>query len=334
MIFLTTALAVCSFQIKEVKEYFELKYPKSWPEPVYNFSDNHLTDEKIQLGRKLFYDPSLSRDKTISCSSCHLQFVGFTHIDHKLSHGIEGRKGTRNSPVLINLAWNSSFHWDGGVNNLEVQPINPIQHPLEMDNSLDSVLSYLNNDAEYLKRFKKAFGDSAVNSKNMLKALAQFTVSLVSSDSKFDKYMSNEVEFSQQEKNGYKLFNKHCNSCHTAPLFNSNKYASNGLPVDTALNDVGRFAITHIPADSFQFRIPTLRNIQFSTPYMHDGRFKKLKDVIDYYCDEIDKNTPYLSDGLKRKITLTENDKKDLIAFLYTLSDKKFLYNPNFQYPR
>ena len=329
-----TTLIVCAFQFDEFKKYIEFESPENWPEPVYDFSNNQLTEEKIHLGRQLFYDPSLSRDKTISCSSCHLQFVGFTHIDHELSHGIEGRKGNRNSPVLINLAWNSSFHWDGGVNNLDVQSINPIQHPLEMDNSLDSVLSYLNRTPKYVQQFKKAFGDSIITSKNFLKAIAQFTVSLVSCDSKFDQYQKKEVDFSDQEKNGYRLFKQNCNSCHTSPLFNSNNFASNGLPVDPFLNDLGRYSITHVPSDSFQFRIPTLRNIQFSTPYMHDGRFKTLKDVIDFYCDQLDKNSPWLSDELKKKITLTENDRKDLLAFLYTLSDKKFLYNPKYQYPR
>ena len=115
--------------------------PKKWPEPVYQFENNPLSEEGFRLGRDLFYDVNLSRDKSISCANCHLQYTGFTHVDHKVSHGIEGRKGTRNSPVLINLIWNNSFHWDGGVNHIEVQSINPIKHPAEMDNTLKNVLS-------------------------------------------------------------------------------------------------------------------------------------------------------------------------------------------------
>lgn len=315
-------------------EVESIEIPEGWPEPLYDFEKNPITHEGFVLGRKLFHDPLLSRDGTISCASCHSQYNGFTHVDHAVSHGIDDRKGTRNSPVLINLAWNNSFHWDGGVNNLEVQPLNPLSHPAEMDQSLEKVLEYLNQDDSYRSLFFQAFGDSVVSSKNVLLALAQFNASLVSSNSRYDKFMRDELEFTKQEKKGLKLFMKHCNSCHTAPLFNSNKYASNGLPIDTVYNDVGRFKITGNPEDSLKFRIPTLRNIAYTFPYMHDGRFKKLRQVVAYYAGEIDLENPYLSNELRKKIKLSSNDQKDLISFLLTLTDKEFLFNNKFELPK
>jgi cytochrome c peroxidase len=315
-------------------EVESIEIPEGWPEPLYDFEKNPITHEGFVLGRKLFHDPLLSRDGTISCASCHSQYNGFTHVDHAVSHGIDDRKGTRNSPVLINLAWNNSFHWDGGVNNLEVQPLNPLSHPSEMDQSLEKVLEYLNQNEAYRSLFFQAFGDSVVSSKNMLLALAQFNASLVSSNSRYDKFMRDELEFTKQEKKGLKLFMKHCNSCHTAPLFNSNKYASNGLPIDTVYNEFGRFKITGNPEDSLKFRIPTLRNIAYTFPYMHDGRFKKLRQVVAYYAGEIDLENPYLSNELRKKIKLSSNDQKDLISFLLTLTDKEFLFNNKFELPK
>ena len=334
LVFVLCSGILISFQDMVFTISSTISIPDNWPKPIFNFADNPLTEEGFQLGRELFYDPSLSGDKTISCASCHLQFTGFTHVDHNVSHGIGGRKGTRNAPALINLAWNSSFHWDGGVNHLEVQPTNPIQHSAEMDNTLENVLFYLKASTKYRQLFFAAFGDSLIDSKRMLKAFAQFNVSLISSNSKYDQYIRKEIAFTSQENNGLKIFRKHCASCHTEPLFNSNKFASNGLKMDTAFNDVGRYAITHLYEDSLQFRIPTLRNIEHTFPYMHDGRYRKLKEVIDLYTESIDIDGNYLSPELRRKISLNSDEKKDLIAFLYTLTDKEFLYNPRFGFPR
>ncbi|MFT6924004.1 MAG: cytochrome c peroxidase [Crocinitomicaceae bacterium] len=318
------------YSIKNVKvqRTASIQTPKGWPEPHYNPAKSN---SKFELGKKLFYDPKLSRDESVSCANCHLSYTAFTHVDHAVSHGIEGKKGTRNSPVLINLAWNNSFHWDGGVNHLEMQMINPIQHPAEMDNTLENVIAYLNSNQEYRKLFYAAYSDSVVNSKSMLQAFAYFTSQLISSNSKYDQYKNKELKLSKQEKNGMKLFKKNCNSCHTAPLFNSNVFASNGLPIDTNYNDVGRYAISKIGSDSLKFRVPTLRNIEHSYPYMHDGRFKKLRDVIDHYTNQIDLNDPYLSGELRKKIVLSDDEKKDLIAFLKTLTDREFLYNKRFR---
>lgn len=309
------------------------EWPKNWPDPSYNFAENPYSEEGFELGRKLFYDPDLSRDKTISCATCHLQYTGFAHVDHNVSHGIEGRKGTRNAPALINLIWQSTFHWDGGVNHLDAQAINPLTHPAEMDNTLENVLRYLRASKEYKTLFQDVFGDSSVTSRRLFQAISLYTTSLISCDSKYDQYMRKEVEFTDQEKRGLKLFRANCAACHKEPLFQMNGFASNGLPMDTNFRDLGRYEITQVASDSMQFKIPTLRNIEVSFPYMHDGRFRKLRDVLDHYTT-LDVNQKYLSPSLKRRMNLSPEDKKDLIAFLYTLTDRKFLYNPRFSFPR
>lgn len=311
--------------------YFEV--PQNWPKPQYDFKNNPLTEEGFQLGRNLFYDPILSRDNTISCQSCHLQNTGFTHIDHDVSHGIDGKIGTRNSLVLTNLAWSSSFMWDGGVNNLEVQAINPITNPIEMDEKLENVIAKLQRSEKYKRLFKKAFGDEKVTSQRLLKALAQFTVMLTSSDSKYDKVMRKEAIFTPEEQKGYELFKSNCASCHTEPLFTNNKFENNGLSADDYFKDGGRIKITKDKKDSLRFKVPTLRNIELTAPYMHDGRFKSLQMVLFHYTEDIH-NSSTLSKQLKRRIILTENEKGNLIEFLLTLTDRNFIKNPRFQFPR
>ena len=288
--------------------------------------------EVFQLGRHLFYDPILSRNNTISCSSCHLQQTGFTHVDHQLSHGIDGKIGTRNSMALINLAWNKNFMWDGGVNNLEVQAINPITNPLEMDEKLENVITKLQNSAKYRELFTKAFGDEKVTSQRLFKALAQFTIMLKSSNSKYDKMIRNELEFSEQEKKGYSLFKTNCASCHKEPLFSDDKFEKNGLALDTTLNDLGRIKITNKKEDFLRFKVPTLRNIQFTFPYMHDGRFKTLTEVVKHYNSL--GNDKSLPKELAKPMNLSDNDRVDLVLFLKTLTDNEFLFDKRYSFPK
>ena len=312
----------------------EIKFiiPDGWPKPTYDFSKNKVTEDGFKLGRKLFFDPVLSRDSSTSCASCHLQFTGFTHVDHALSHGINGLKGKRNSMTIFNMAWSTSFMWDGGVNNLEMQPLNPITNPVEMDNTLEKVVNKLNTSTVYKERFYKTFGDSLATGQRVLKALAQFTVMLESFNSKYDKYIRHEPggEMTEQELHGLKLFRKNCASCHNEPLFTNNSFQNNGLALDTELQDMGRMKITNDFHDSLRFKVPTLRNIVSSYPYMHDGRFRTLKQVLDHYTDGIVKS-PSLSKELRKKIHLSEADKTDVIAFLQTLTDKEFLYDLRFR---
>lgn len=319
--------------IKNKEILFE--YPAYWPKPTYTFAKNTLTEEGFQLGRNLFYDPILSRDNTISCASCHLQATGFTHVDHDLSHGIEGRIGKRNSLVLINLAWNKTFMWDGSINHLEVQALAPIHDKNEMDETLVNIIKKLNASSNYKKLFYKAFKDSTITGQRTLLAITQFVGMLNSYNSKYDKYIRNEVggEFTAQEKNGLQIFKNHCATCHKEPLFTNNEFKNNGLKIDKTLNDFGRMKVTNLASDSFKFRVPTLRNIQFTKPYMHDGRFETLQEVIEHYTSNVQKSST-LAKELQNKIELTHIEKVDLLVFLRTLTDKEFLFNKRFSFPK
>ena len=316
--------------LKPTPLYFQI--PKGWPKPNYDFSKNPLTEEGFQLGRQLFYDPILSKDSTISCASCHLQATGFTHVDHSLSHGIDGKIGTRNSMTMMNLAWSKSFMWDGGVNHLDVQPLNPITSLVEMDETLANVVQKLQKSDKYKSLFFAAFGDENITGQRVLKALSQFELLLISANSKYDKVMRKEAVFTNQEQNGYQLFKNNCASCHSEPLFTNGKYENNGIPLDTTLNDIGRQRITEKFEDYLKFKVPTLRNIQFTNPYMHDGRFNKLTEVVKHYNSLGNKKN--VSKQFKKSMNLTDNERVDLVAFLLTLTDNEFLFDKRFVYPR
>jgi cytochrome c peroxidase len=329
IILIFTALGFTHLGITPI--YFEV--PKKFPKPVYDFKNNPLTEEGFQLGRQLFYDPILSKDNTISCASCHLQQTGFTHVDHDLSHGIEGKIGTRNSLTLQNLAWSKNFMWDGGVNHLDVQAIAPITSAVEMDETLENVVAKLQKSEKYQNLFQKAFGNKKITGQLTLKAISQFVVSLTTANSKYDKVIRNEEKFTPMEQKGYDLFKTNCASCHTEPLLASNNFKNNGLPIDTTLNDFGRMKITQNPKDSLLFKVPTLRNIEFTFPYMHDGRFKTLNEVVNHYNKGIQKSKT-LSKELQKPMKLSDNQRVEIIAFLKTLTDKEFLFNPKFNFPK
>ena len=307
--------------------------PKGWPKPSSDiFSNNKLTEEGFELGRKLFYDPNLSKDGNISCASCHQQFAAFSTFDHDLSHGVNNSFTTRNAPGLFNLAWMKEFHWDGGVNHIEVQPLSPLTLPNEMGETLDSIIFKLKGSEEYPSLFKKAFGSNKVNSQRLLKALAQFTGSLISANSKYDKVMRGEANFTRFEANGYALFKSNCAGCHKEPLFTDDSYRNNGLTLNR-FNDIGRMQITGNPKDSLKFKVPSLRNVQVSFPYMHDGRIFSVPQVVDHYLQGIDTTMPTLDPILKNKIVLSPREKNELTYFLYTLTDSAFLKDPRFGPP-
>ena len=307
--------------------------PGGWPAPAYQFSNNPPTRRGFELGKKLFYDSGLSRNHSVSCASCHKQADGFANAGTSLSVGANGLQGNRKSPSLCNLAWNKAFLWDGGVNNLEVQPLAPITNPLEMNNTLANVVRYLDSSDQYTQLFKNVFGDSRITGQRVLKALAQFTGSLVSCNSKYDKYMRGKqgATFTKQELHGLALFRKNCESCHKEPLFTDYSYKNTGLIPDPKLNDKGRMHITGLTEDSLKFKVPTLRNIAVAYPYMHDGRFKTLGEVIDHYLAVRTGDTTIATE-LRSGIRLSEEGKRDLISFLETLTDTAFLNNPAFHY--
>lgn len=333
VVFALFLFVVLGFSFRRIDPDFIPLLPDSWPKPHYNFKKNPLNHAKIELGRTLFYDPILSLDSTISCASCHLSYSSFTHVDHNLSHGIRDSIGLRNSPVLVNLAWSKHFMWDGAVNHIDVQALAPISDAREMGEELNHVLLKLNKSETYQRLFEQAFGSSKITGEFLLKAIAQFQLTLISSNSKYDKVKRGELKFSEQELRGYKLFAQKCASCHTEPLFTNGEFECNGLPVDNGLKDWGRYRITQRSSDSLKFKVPTLRNIEYSYPYMHDGRFTTLTQVMDHYGQGIIKHAN-LSTDLQDDYSLNSVEKVDLIAFLLTLSDKEFMFNPQFAFPR
>ncbi len=310
-----------------------LVYPKNFPEPSYNFEQNQLSDAKIALGRMLFYEPMLSKDGSVSCASCHSPYNAFAHTDHALSHGINDSIGMRNAPALFNLAWQTSFMWDGAINHLDVQALAPLTHKGEMAESLDSVLLKLKADKNYKIAFYTAWKDSTLTGERFLKSLAQFQLNLVSATAKYDKVKAGKATFTKQEKAGYTLFKANCNSCHQEPLFSNYTFANNGLPVDKTLSDLGKLAQSEKKTDSLLFKIPSLRNLSFTFPYMHDGRFTKLSEVLNHYTSGIAQSNSLHAD-LRKSIVLSANEKIDLTAFLLTLNDTAFVFNPANKFPR
>lgn len=308
---------------------YVLKLPPGFPAPVYDFSKNQLTREGIALGRYLFYDDRLSRDSTISCGFCHQQFAAFGHFDHALSHGIDSRIGFRTVPSLFNLIWQREFMWDGGVNHLEMQPLTPITDPNEMGEDLSRLIARLQADAGYRQKFKAAFGSEEVNSERLFKALVQFMATMISGESKYDSVMRKApgVSFTPEEQGGYATFQQKCATCHKEPLFTDLSYRSNGLPYLPALNDVGRMRITNSTGDKLKFKVPSLRNILKSPPYMHDGRFFDITKVFEFYdhgVEQTDTTDPLVRNG----IPLSEKEKRELYFFLNTLTDPGFINNP------
>ncbi|MES2702002.1 MAG: cytochrome c peroxidase [Bacteroidota bacterium] len=302
--------------------------PPGWPKPVYNFEHNPITGAGARLGRKLFFDPLLSADGSISCGSCHAQARCFAQ-DSRLGSGMRGQRGSRNATALVNLAWSNTFMWDGGVNNLEVQPLNPITNPAEMGSKLTDVVTRLNSMPRYRAMCYEAFNDSVVTAPRLLKALAQFTLLLQSYNAKYDRVMRHEPGqiFTKQEQRGYVLFKTYCATCHTEPLFTNNSFRNNGLPVTGATPDVGRMKVTGDAADSLLFKVPTLRNIEVSGPYMHDGRFATLDEVMMHYSAGI-VHGPALSGELAGGMRLSARDRHDIVSFLRTLTDSVFLNDP------
>ncbi|MCB2408163.1 cytochrome-c peroxidase [Hymenobacter lucidus] len=304
--------------------------PANFPAPVYGFDQNPPTQLGFELGRTLFYDPRLSRDGTISCGSCHQQSAAFSHDGHTVSHGIDGLLGTRNSPALHNLRWQKSFLWDGGANHIETMPAAPITNPVEMGETLENVVRKLNADATYQQRFAQVFGSQPIDSYQLLKALAQFTAALTSSNSRYDHYVRHESggTLSAQELRGEAIVAQKCVACHATDLFTDNSFRNNGLnqafPADS-----GRAHITQRATDRGKFKVPTLHNIARTAPYMHDGRFQTLEQVLDHYDHGV-MASPTLDPLLRQPdgrlgIPLNAQQKTDLLAFLHTLTDEQFL---------
>ena len=306
--------------------------PKGWPQPVYDFKNNPVTDEGFQLGRKLFYDGRLSKDGNFACASCHQQFAAFATYDHNLSHGINNSFTKRNAPPLFNLAWQKEFMWDGGINHLDLQPLAPITDTNEMDETIENVITKLKADTSYKRMFRAAFGDETINTQRMTKALSQFLVMMVSANSKYDRVMRGEDSFNLPQRLGYAMFKQKCASCHAEPMFTDYSYRNVGLAVDSFLNDNGRMKITRNSNDSLKFKVPSLRNAQQTFPYGHDGRFYSLIDVFNFYRKDIVQGATTDS-LLKHGMPLSNYEIGQLTAFIYTLTDSSFLNDKRFAAP-
>lgn len=313
--------------------YIKLAIPKGWPKPASDiFKNNPLTEQGFQLGKKLFYDGRLSKDGNVPCASCHQQFAAFATYDHDLSHGVKDQFSTRNAPGIFNMAWAPLLHWDGGINHIEVQPLAPLTAANEMAENLDSVLIKLKKDTAYPKLFKAAFGTNLINSQRMLKALAQFTGSIISCNSKYDKVQRGEATFTPAEQRGYEFFKIKCAGCHTEPLFTDNSFRNNGMTINLQLKDFGRMRITNNKNDSLKFKVPSLRNISLTFPYMHDGRFYSIGQAIDHYRTGIITTQPTLDTALKNRIAMNNTEKNNLLYFLFTLTDSVLVKNPRFAF--
>ena len=263
-----------------------IELPAHFPEPVYQFKGNPVSQAGIDLGKLLFNDPLLSADSTIACASCHHQAFAFADGGKALSTGIKNQKGRRNAPGIFNVQWHPYFMADGGVNHLEVMPLAPITDTLEMGESIRQMITKLRRSTFYPAFFKSAFGTDSIYTRNVMLALAQYMGTLVSAHAKYDDVLQGKAKFTKEESEGKKLFEQHCATCHAGVLFSDFKFRSNGL--DTSFEkDRGRARVTDTKADEGKFVTPSLRNVALTAPYMHDGRFETLSRVLQHYVHEI-----------------------------------------------
>lgn len=317
------------------------------PTPVIP-DDNPLTKNGVALGRKLFYETRLSSDGSISCSSCHLQENAFSDTN-RFSSGVNGLNGTRQSMAIFNMAWNNNeFFWDGRAHLLRDQTLMPIEDPLEMAETLANVIKKLKKDPDYVQEFEVVFGSSGINAFNISLALEQFLHSIVSNNSRYDQYLRNEISLSPSELAGRELFFRsynpdspstpfaNCSQCHSGPNFENDSYMNNGLDFEMDITDLGRAKVTNSIYDIGKFKVPTLRNIALTPPYMHDGRFSTLEETINHYSEGIKASptaSPTLLSVAQLGPLLNEQQKVDLIAFLHTLTDNKLITDPKYSDP-
>jgi cytochrome c peroxidase len=319
--------------------------PVNFPDPVYHLAKNPLTVEGVLLGRTLFYDGILSSNQIVGCGTCHQQQSAFAHRGNDLSQGVDHQLSRRNTPSIQNMAWTPAFFWDGGVFDMDFVPFNPIENPAEMGETVNHVLEKLKNtpvklarmQVDYPEMFTAAFGTPQITTERMMKALSQFMTSMISAESRYDKFAIGDITaLSSEEKNGLKLFRKNCGSCHEGELFTNFSFRNNGL-VPLKADDQGRYEVTKNEEDKYKFKVPSLRNIRFTAPYMHDGRYQTLGEVMAHYTDKIvvsETLDPLLKGaGGKPGLRLSEIEKEHIIAFLGALSDDNFIKNKSFSDP-
>jgi len=326
---LTIGLAACKNDGAVLDEHFlTLEQPKGFPAITHELA-NEITASRTTLGKKLFYETRLSADNSISCGTCHKADFAFADST-TLSNGIRNQTVFRNTQPLFNLAWNNHFFRDGGVNRLHLAALNPIQNPQEFDNSLIEIVKRIQSDNTYQELFNKAYNEG-ISGNNLLHALACFQLSITLGNSNYDKFVNGETTaLTESEKKGMQLFFSErtgCNSCHTAPLFTNRAFKSNGFFSEYA--DSGRQRITMLENDRGLFSVPSLRNIAYTAPYMHNGSFKTLKDIVDTY--NYGGSHFANKDSLIRPLNLSNTERTDLIAFLNSLSDPTLINDKRFK---
>lgn len=311
---------------------YQLIRPAHFPEIVYPIENNPITKAGFELGKKLFNDPRLSVDNSVACSNCHVKALAFTDPQHNPSVGVFDQVGTRNAPMVANMAFQGEFLLDGGVTHLDFVSVFAIENEKEMGEKLDNVIRKLNDITEYTVLFNDAFPEiDTITSPFMLRSLSQYMLLLVSDNSKYDQVIRGESSFSQSEERGKSIFEQKCASCHEGALFTNLDFMNNGL--DTTFADIGRYLISETEEDLGKFKVPSLRNIMLTAPYMHDGRFKTIDEVLTHYDSGVlDSPTlaPQLKNGGSLGISLSESEKEDLITFFETLTDYEFISNPIF----
>jgi cytochrome c peroxidase len=318
--------------------FLTIERPAGFPEMIIP-AENPTTVEGVALGRKLFYETLLSGNNTMSCGSCHNQSLAFTDNGRSVSTGIDGIQGNRNAQALINLGWNRKFFWDGRAQSLEIQALEPITNPIEMHETWPNAISKLKSAKTYKEDFFKAFGTNDFNSSHAVKALAQFMRTMISYNSRLDKKLRYEINLTPNELNGLVIYMTergdcfHCHNIDGGRLLTDNLFHNNGL--DSVFTDSGLYGITGNPSDMGKFLTPTLRNIALTAPYMHDGRFATLEEVVEHYNSggkpsaTVDPLMKHVGTGLG----LSAQEKADLVAFLKTFTDSTFITNPAFSNP-
>jgi cytochrome c peroxidase len=344
IIFITSVLVLIQCRKKEGEfQYmynptpYQLNLPSNFP-PLPIPANNPLTEQGVLLGRHLFWDTRLSGDNTMACAHCHLPELGFSD-SAKFSIGIQGLPGTRQSMPLQNLAYANNYFWDGRSITLEEQVLLPVEDPIEMHANWPNVISKLKEDERYIKLFYEAFGVTKIDSVYAAKALAQFLRTMVSGNSKYDKVIRGEAIFTPQESSGFDSFNSlnggDCFHCHGSTLTTDHSFKNNGL--DALPLDSGRGKVTGLPTDNFTFKVPTLRNLIYTAPYMHDGRFQTLDQVINFYSIQINHTSPNISPliefAAQGGVQLDPQERFALKAFLLTFTDEEFINNPKFRNP-
>lgn len=350
MFFLAAILVACGPDEQPHVAFDPTPYALSFgpfPDPVLP-ADNLPTQAGVQLGRMLFYEKALSKNGSMACADCHQQKDMFSDI-RQFSIGVEDLPGTRQAMPIFNLGWHKNgMFWDGRAPRVRDQALMPIQDPLEMNETLENVVQKLQVQQKYRDQFIRAFGDESITAERIGLAIEQFEFTMISNNSKFDKFQRGEAVLTESEERGRILFFQEfdpflgqkggeCFHCHGGFNFTNDLYMNNGLDSDNGFSDLGRFVVTNVPSDKARFKVPSLRNIALTPPYMHDGRFTTLEEVMEHYASGV-KTSSTLDELLFRNIEpgglpLTAGDKADLVAFLKTLTDESFLGDGRFSSP-